>query len=388
MKNLILLLSLFIALAGYSQQVTYLDGNYKAEEGGQVYVAKKQHVVDDIKPIADPDAEIQNVILLIGDGMGVSHVFAGMTANNDRLYIDQTTYVGLQKTKAKNKYRTDSAGAGSALATGKKTNYGSICVDENGESNATILETAAGNGYATGLVAACKITHATPAAFIAHVPVRNQYEDIATYFVSDSLDVFLGGGSDDFFKRETGVNLRPALEEKGFQVITEMEDLAAIKTGKVAGLFANGHLKKYPERGEFLVESTRKAIELLNQDEKGFFLMVEGSQIDWAGHDNNLAYTLEEMLDFDRAVGEALKFAAEDGHTLVIITADHETGGLSVINGDIENGMVEGKFNTTGHSSVMVPVFTYGPGAEKFSGIYENTAVFDKMMEAFGFNNK
>ncbi len=385
MKNLILLLSLFIALAGFSQQATYLDGKYKAEKGGQVYIAQKQHVVEDIKPIADPNAEIRNVIFLIGDGMGVSHVFAGMTANNDRLYIDQTTYVGLQKTKAKNKYRTDSAGAGSALATGKKTNYGSICVDENGEPNATILETAAGNGYATGLVAACKITHATPASFIAHVPKRNQYEDIATFFVTDSLDVFLGGGSDDFFKRETGVNLRPALEAKGFQVITEMEDLAAIKTGKVAGLFANGHLKKYPERGEFLVESTRKAIELLNQDETGFFLMVEGSQIDWAGHDNNLAYTVEEMLDFDRAVGEALKFAAEDGHTLVIITADHETGGLSVINGDIENGMVEGKFNTTGHSSVMVPVFTYGPGAEKFSGIYENTAIYDKMMEAFGF---
>lgn len=385
MKNLILILSLFIALAGYSQQATYLDGNYKGEEGGQVYVAQKQHVVDDIKPIADPNAEIRNVILLIGDGMGVSHVFAGMTANNDRLYMDQATYVGLQKTKAKDKYRTDSAGAGSALATGKKTNYSVVSVDENNQPNPTVLEYAAGNGYATGLVAACKITHATPAAFIAHVPLRNQYEDIATFFVTDSLDVFLGGGSDDFFKRETGVNLRPALEAKGFQVITEFEDLAAIESGKVAGLFANGHLARYPKRGEFLVESTRKAIELLSQNEKGFFLMVEGSQIDWAGHDNNLAYTVEEVLDFDRAVGVALKFAAEDGHTLVIITADHETGGLSVINGDIEHGMVEGKFNTTGHSSVLVPVFTYGPGAEKFSGIYENTAIFDKMMDAFGF---
>lgn len=385
MKNRILILSLFIALAGFSQQTTYLDGNYKAEEGGQVYVAQKQHIVDDIKPITDPNAEIRNVILLIGDGMGVSHVFAGLTANNDRLYMDQAPVVGLQKTKAKNRYRTDSAGAGSALATGKKTNYASVSVDENDLPNTTILEIAAGNGYATGLVAACKITHATPASFIAHVPLRNQYEDIATFFVTDSLDVFLGGGSDDFFKRETGINLLPALEAKGFQVITKLEDLAAIESGKVAGLFANGHLKRYPERGEFLVESTRKAIELLRQDEKGFFLMVEGSQIDWAGHDNNLAYTVEEMLDFDRAVGEALKFAEKDGHTLVIITGDHETGGLSVINGNIEHGMVEAKFNTTGHSSVLVPVFTYGPGAEKFGGIYENTAIFDKMMEAFGF---
>ena len=385
MKNLLLILSLFIVLLGYSQQATYLDGKYKAEKGGQVYVAQKQHVVDDIKPITNPNAEIRNVILLIGDGMGVSHVFAGMTANNDRLYIDQMPFVGFQKTKAKNKFRTDSAGAGSALATGEKTNYGSISVDSVGNPTPTILEYAAGNGYATGLVVACKVTHATPAVFIAHVPKRNLYEDIATFFVSDSIDVFLGGGSDNFFKRETGVNLRPALEAKGFQVIQEMDDLANIKSGKVAGLFANGHLDSYPKRGEFLVNGSDKAMEILNQDDKGFFLMIEGSQIDWAGHDNDIGYTIEEMLDFDRTVGEVLKFAEKDGHTLVIVTADHETGGLSVINGDIEQGMVEAKFNTTGHSSVMVPVFAYGPGAEKFCGIYENTAIFDKMMEAFGF---
>lgn len=386
MKNLLIVFGLLISLSSIAQTSTYLDGNYKAEEGGQVYINLKQHQVDAIKPLADPNAEIRNVILLIGDGMGVSHVFAAMTANNDRLYMDQTPIVGLIKTKAKDKYRTDSAGAGSALATGVKTSYGKISVDEDGNPNSTILESASGNGYATGLVAACKITHATPAAFIAHVPKRNQYEDIATYFVSDSLDLFLGGGSDDFFKRETGVNLRPALEAKGFQIITEMEALAPIKSGKIAGLFANGHLDAYPERGEFLVESTNKAIEILNQDDKGFFLMVEGSQIDWAGHDNDLAYTIEEMLDFDRAVGAALKFAEQDGHTLVIITADHETGGMSVINGDIEKGMVEAKFSTTGHSSVLVPVFAYGPGAEKFSGIYENTAIFEKMMTALGLN--
>lgn len=385
MKKQILILSFFITLFSYGQQKTYLDGNYKPEEGSEIYIAQKQHIVDQINPISYPNAEIRNVILMIGDGMGVSHVFASMTANNDRLYIDQMPYVGLQKTKAKDKYRTDSAGAGSALATGKKTNYGSISVDENNQPNPTILEYAAGNGYATGLVAACKITHATPAAFIAHVSKRNQYKDIAKFFVSDSLDVFLGGGSDDFCKRETGNNLRPALEAKGFQIVMEMEDLAKIKSGKVAGLFAGGHLEAYPDRGEFLVESISKAIELLNQDDKGFFLMVEGSQIDWTSHDNNLGATVEEMLDFDRAVGEALKFAEKNGHTLVIVTADHETGGLSVINGDIKEGMVEGKFNTTGHSSVMVPVFSYGPGAEKFSGVYENTAIFDKMMEAFGF---
>ncbi|MBN1651828.1 MAG: alkaline phosphatase [Bacteroidales bacterium] len=385
MKNLYLIIALFISLSSFGQTKTYLDGNYKPEKGGVAYVSHYQHVVDSIKAVADPNAKIRNVILLIGDGMGVSHVFAAMTANNDRLYMDQMPYIGFQKTKAKDKYRTDSAGAGSALATGKKTDYGSISVDEQHMPNATILETAAGNDYATGLVAACKITHATPAAFIAHVPKRNQYEDIATFFVSDSIDLFLGGGSDDFCKRETGPNLRPALEEKGFQIVTNIDDLADIKQGKIAGFFANGHIDAYPQRGEFLVKSTLKAIEILNQNKNGFFLMVEGSQIDWAAHDNDLGAVVEETLDFDRAVGAALKFAEKDGHTLVIVTADHETGGLSVINGDIEHGMVEGKFNTSGHSSLMVPVFAYGPGAAKFAGIYENTAIFDKMMESFDF---
>lgn len=385
MKNLYLIIALCFTLSSFGQTKSYLHGNYEPEKGGAAYVSQYQYVVDNINPIVKPNAEIRNVILMIGDGMGVSHVFAAMTANNDRLYIDQMPYIGFQKTKAKDKYRTDSAAAGSALATGKKTNYGSLSVDEQNNPNATILETAAGNRYATGLVAACKITHATPAAFIAHVPKRNQYEDIATFFVSDSIDVFLGGGSDDFCKRETGPNLRPALEEKGFQIVTDLADLATIKKGKIAGLFSNGHIEAYPMRGEFLVEGTLKAIEILNLNKKGFFLMVEGSQIDWAAHDNNLGDVVEETLDFDRAVGVALKFAEKDGHTLVIVTSDHETGGLSVIDGDIEHGMVEGKFNTSGHSSLWVPVFAYGPGAEKFAGIYENTAIFDKMMESFDF---
>lgn len=384
MKNVLWAIGLFLTVSAFGQQA-YLDGNYKPEEGGQVYVTKNQYIVKDIKPVRNDDAKIRNVILMIGDGMGVSHVFAAMTANNNRLYMEQMPYVGFSKTSAKNNYRTDSAAGGSALATGKKTNYGTISADENGVADPTILEIASGKGYATGLVAACKITHATPAAFIAHVSKRSQYEDIAAFFVSDSLDVFFGGGSADFNKRKSGKSLYPALEAKGFQIVENLDKLASLKKGKVAGFFAEGHLEAYPARGEFLVESTQKAMELLNQDDKGFFLMVEGSQIDWAAHDNNLGTTIEETLDFDRTVGEVLKFAEQDGHTLVIVTADHETGGLSVINGDLKHGMVEGKFSTGGHSAVLVPVFAYGPGAENFSGIYENSAIFEKMMQAFGF---
>jgi len=385
--NKVLLLLAFISIInlGWAQKKGYLKGDYKKEDAGNIYTAQFQHKVDQIQAIADANAEIHNVILMIGDGMGVSQLFAGMSANHDELYIQYAKHIGLQKTKCFDKYTTDSAAAGTALATGTKTSYHSIGLDEKGQEVKSILEYAAENDKATALVAAAKITHATPAAFIAHVPLRSQYEDIATFFITDEIDVFIGGGLDDFNKREDAENLIPQLEEEGFQVVTTSDALKKIHSGKVAALLASGHIAKYPARGEFLVESTQKALEIVSQDEDGFFMMVEGSQIDWGGHDNDAGYVIEEMLDFDRAVGEALKFAEKDGHTLVIITGDHETGGMSVHNVDLDKGEVEARFTTTGHSSVMIPVYAYGPGADMFMGIYENTAIFDKMMAAFGF---
>ena len=132
--------------------------------------------------------------------------------------------------------------------------------------------------------------------------------------------------------------------------------------------------------------STEKAIKILNKNKKGFFLMVEGSMIDWGGHDNNIDYVITETLDFDRAIAKALEFAIEDGETLVIVTADHETGGLTLVGGDMRKKTIEANFSTGDHTAVMVPVFAFGPGAEEFGGIYENTEVFEKMMDAFGFS--
>lgn len=396
-KIKILILFIFLAQFSWAQttQTTqiakdtkakaYLKGDYNKETVGQVYTTKNQHQVDAIAPITNPDAKIRNIILLIGDGMGVSEVFAGLSANNDQLYIEYADRVGLQKTKSKNKYKTDSAASGTAMACGTKTNNGFIGMDVDSTAVESILEIASEHGKATGLVAAAKITHATPASFIAHVPSRKQYEDIAEFFISDQLDLFIGGGLDDFNKREDTRTLLPDLEARGFQIAKTEEELNEIKEGKVAGLLSSGHIDKYPARGEFLPHSTVKAIEILSQDKDGFFLMIEGSQIDWGGHDNSVGYVVEEMLDFDRTVGEALKFAAQDGHTLVIITADHETGGMSVHNANPEKGSVEGRFTTGSHSSVMVPVFAYGPGADAFMGIYENTEIFHKMLEAFKF---
>ena len=135
-----------------------------------------------------------------------------------------------------------------------------------------------------------------------------------------------------------------------------------------------------------LPEATQKAIDILKNNKKGFFLMVEGSMIDWGGHANNTAYIIQETLDFDRAIGKALEFASSNNETLVIITADHETGGMTITGGSIEKGKVSGKYTTMGHTAVMVPVFAYGAGADKFTGVYNNTEIFDKIMEAFGFN--
>ena len=385
--TLLFALLLFVN-AGWAQKKGYLKGNYKKEAVGQVYITPHQHTVDQIAEIANANAEIRNVVLMIGDGMGVSHVFAGISANNDQLYIQYATRIGFQKTKCLDHYATDSAAAGTAMSTGSKTNYKHVGVNAEGQAMETILEIASENGKATGLVAACKITHATPASFIAHVENRGQYEDIANYFITDKLNVFIGGGLDDFNKREDDRSLIPDLKDQGFQVVTTAEELNKIDTGKIAALLSSGHIARYPERGEFLPESTKKALDILSQDKDGFFLMVEGSQIDWGGHDNSMEYIIEELLDFDRTVGEVLKFAEKDGHTLVIITADHETGGLSVHDAIPSEGKVEGRFTTGGHSSVMVPVFAYGPGADAFMGIYENTGIFHKMMAAFGFEDK
>lgn len=373
------------SLSWGQQNQAYLKGEYQKEAAGQVYTTTHQHEVEHIGPVADPNARVKNIILMIGDGMGVSHVFAGLSANNDQLYIEYANNVGFQKTKSKNSYKTDSAAGGTAMACGIKTNNGAIGVDENNQTAPSILEIAADHDKATGLVACAKVTHATPASFIAHVPSRKQYEDIATFFISDKLDVFIGGGLDDFDKREDTNSLIPDLYKKGFQLITDENKLKEFKNGKLAALLSSGHIDRYPARGEFLPESSKKAIELLNQNENGFFLMIEGSQIDWGGHDNDVGYVVEEMLDFDRTIGEVLKFAEADGHTLVIITADHETGGMSVHDAKPELGEVEGRFTTGSHSSVMVPVFAYGPGADQFKGIYENTDIFYKMLQAFQF---
>jgi alkaline phosphatase len=328
---------------------------------------------------------VRNIILLIGDGMGIAQIYSGMTANHGKLSLERCTNVGLQKTYSADSYITDSGAGATALATGVKTRNGSIAVDTSGLPVKTILEYAEENDLSTGLVATSAITHATPAGFIAHQLSRDNYEAIAADFLKSGIDIFIGGGQEDFSVREDSLNLLDSLESRGYQVLSDIGEIG-YDNGKIACLTAIHHNPSVLNgRGNMLPDAVAASIRFLNNKKTGFFLMAEGSQIDWAAHDNNTEGVIAEMLDFDHAVKNALDFAEKDGHTLVIVTGDHETGGMTITGGDFSTGKVEAAFTTKDHTAVMIPVFAFGPGADKFSGIYENTDIFLKMMSAFGF---
>ena len=330
--------------------------------------------------------KIKNVILMIGDGMGLPDISAAMTVLGYPLNIEQCSVIGLQKTSSSSNYITDSAAAGTALATGNKTNNGTIGMDAKGKSVKSILKIAEEHGLATGLVSVSAVTDATPAAFIAHQPNRNRFEEIAAEFLKTDVDVFIGGGMDHFSKRKDKINLFDSLRFRGYEVDTTLDMIFKSSSLKIAGFTAPvNNTFRLNGRGNMLPVSSGKAIEILNKSKKGFFLMIEGSEIDGAGHANAADTLIDETLDFDKAIGVALDFAKNDGNTLVIITADHETGGVTITGGDKQTRKVKLDFSTRGHTAVMVPVYAFGPGSEKFAGIYENTEIFQKIMTAFAF---
>jgi len=330
--------------------------------------------------------EVRNIIFLIGDGMGLPAVYAAMTVSPTPLNFERCQYTGLAKTFSSSDYITDSAAGGTALSSGKKTGNGILGQDTLGNKFKSILEIAEEHGLATGLVSTSAITHATPASFIAHVPDRDAYEDIALEFLKTDIDVFIGGGIDHFYRRADKANLLDSLKARGYEVDTTLESILASGATKLAGLNVPIHNPYRLEgRGDMLPQASKKAIDILSKNPKGFFLMIEGSQIDWAGHGNQEANLIDETLDFDKALGIALDFAQKDGHTLVVVTADHETGGVTIIGGDIATHKAAPNFSTTNHTAVMVPVYAFGPGAENFTGIFDNTAFFGKFLELYGF---
>lgn len=320
----------------------------------------------------------KNIILFIGDGMGFQQITAGKVAKGT-LEMERCPATALVTTWSASSLVTDSAAAATALSTGVKTRNGVLGQTPDGQPLKNIVEIAEENGKSTGVAVACAVTHATPAGMIVHVPSRNQYVPIAEQIAVSDIDVLFGGGL-DHFSPSNSPSL-PLLQKK-MKVAFTTEEFRKIKTPKkAAALLYPVHPPYAAEREVSLKELTQKAIEILAQNEAGFFLMVEGSQIDWAGHKNDGTNVVSEVVDFDDAVGAGLDFAEQNGETLVIITADHETGGFAVLNGSIENKTVDKTgFVHGNHTASMVPLFAYGPGSEVFHGILDNTDIGKTMI--------
>ena len=319
-----------------------------------------------------------NIILMIGDGMGLTQISAGMYANNNNTVLEEFSYLGLSKTYSANQLITDSAASGTAMASGVKTQNGVIGIDNKNIQHKSILEICHELGYATGLLATSSIVHATPASFYAKVLSRDMYEEIALQLSQHQVDLFVGGGKKFFVKREDGRNLLK--EMSSYEFVNTLNDFKKNTAKKIGFLTYNGEPPSLLEgREPALDELTSISLKKMSTLDKPFFMMVEGSQIDWGSHANDTNYVISEFKEFDAAIRKVLEFAKSDGNTLVIVTADHETGGMAISGGTIEKGRIKAKFTTGGHSAAMVPVFSYGPNSNLFSGIYENTAIFDKM---------
>lgn len=332
-------------------------------------------------PQTTPDPQVERVILMIGDGMGVPHV-TDLILNSPEgsVNMERAHSVGLVKTHSANNRVTDSAAAGTALATGHKTNNSMLGVAPDGTPLTNLTELCRAGGIPTGLVATVSITHATPGAFYAHTNYRGNMSDIALQLLDANIDVFMGGGLKHFEAREDGINLRDSLLAKGFTVAYHVSETDTISTGKVGVFQAEDYLPYAANgRGDFLPKATGKTLEILGNNNDKFFAMIEGSLIDYAAHDNNIDGVRAEMADFDKAIGIAFDYADTHPGTLVIVLADHETGGLTIVPGvdnfeEADSG-IEYKFSTGGHSASMIAMYAYGTCADKFTGVFDNTQI-------------
>ncbi len=357
------------------------QGNYQwinKEDSVKIYHGGEKYEVKTFKQDFKTKKP-KNIILMIGDGMGVSHVFAGLTANGGHLFLENFKHIGFSKTQSADNYITDSAAGGTAISTGKKTFNGAIGVVVNAKGDTVAVKTVLGTGGRKRSFnwACCNLFYNTRnTCCFCFTNIRETIDDaIAEDIMKSEIDVFIGGGYRFFAEREDGRDFTIDLKQNGYQVLQDMDEIAQVKSGKLAGLTVPESNLQFPDRKMDLPLSTETALNILDNNKKGLFLMVEGSQIDWGAHQNNTIYVVQEMLDFDRAIGKALEFAEKDGKTLIIVTADHETGGLAIHNGDMKSGILKGGYSTGGHTGVMVPVFAYGPGAEQFTGIMENTDI-------------
>ncbi|MBD3383575.1 alkaline phosphatase [candidate division KSB1 bacterium] len=332
----------------------------------------------------------KNVIFMIGDGMGTGHISATRIATvgpDSALTMDTMPYTGFVKTHSANRLITDSAASGTAMSTGYKTDNGVIGLTPNGTRVKNIVKACQEINMATGLVATSSITHATPASMATHVESRNQQNEIARQLIENKVDVLLGGGLGFFLpqshplsKRTDDLDILSTAKESGYDIAQTREELLNSQAKKLLGLFGPVSMKT-TEPEPSLADMTEKALKILSGRKTGFFLMVEGSQIDWGAHDNDFQEVLRQTRLFDEAIAVALDFAKKDKHTLVIVTSDHETGGLAVNKGDRDGKNLVAGWTSGSHTAEMVPLFAYGPGGQRFVGLFDNTKIPQKFAQ-------
>lgn len=314
---------------------------------------------------------VKNVILLIGDGNGLSQISSSVLANKGQLTLTQLKNIGLIKTTSTDNFTTDSAAGATAFATGKKTKNRCIGVDSDGELIPNMTEILSEKGFSTGIITTDEIVGATPSAFYAHQKDRGMEKEIAQDLTQSKLTFFAAGGK----SKVSGLS--------HFETANNAEEVGKSKADNLAFyLSENGVPQVLKGRGNLLAETVENGLKFLKSKKKPFFMMVEGAQIDSGGHSNNVGTIVTEGIDFDRAITKAIQFADQNLGTLVVITADHETGGFSIPHGDMKTSTIEGDFTTDDHSATLIPVFSYGSGSENFTGVYENNEIFHKILKS------
>ncbi|MBQ9532831.1 MAG: alkaline phosphatase [Prevotella sp.] len=367
MKNILLTLALAACAMGAAAQ----------QDNIQTFTFDNPYTVEKIK--APKGKKVKNVVLMIGDGMSLMHIQAAWTCNRGHLWLENAQATGLSETPATDRLVTDSGSGGTSLATGYKTVYHAVGVDPQGKPLTTLIDLAKQAGKDAGVAVTCRLWDATPGDFLGHNIDRDFEEDIVGCYPESNVDFVFGGGFRKFIQRKDGRNIFNELEAKGYHISRTIDEMMSYDNARQWCVPFEVDTPLPDERGDMLARASVRGMDLMSKNKKGFFMMIEGSQLDDYGHFNDLPMLMKETLDFDHTIGEVFKWAARDGETLVVITADHETGGLTVHGGDLATGTVKGNFSSKDHTGTMVPVYAFGPGSENFTGFYSNTEIFWKI---------
>ena len=319
--------------------------------------------------------EVKNIIFMIGDGMGLEQVSCAWVLNHGKLNLDNFPYIGISRTYCTNELITDSGAGGTALAIGQKTAYSCIGVAADSTDVPSVLVKAQELGKKTGVVVTCHFADATPCDFCCHNEFRYNTDDLIADYVTCGVDYLSGGGLDYFtVNRNDGRDITKEMAAAGYTVALTEDELMAAEL-PVIGILAPDNLPVAMERGDLYRHTVARGLDILSREsgDRGFVMMLEGSCIDDWLHGNDIEKGMEELLDFDRTIGDVLEWAAKDGHTLVVVTADHNTGALTLQDGNLEEGLIGVHFGSDSHNGIAVPVYAWGPGADKFTGIKENS---------------